>query len=98
MDSGLILPLPPGRAPGEGRKVVYGVRPEHMAPGDGIKATVNVTEPTGPDLHIYADLGGEEICAITPERLSLARGDSISFSPRLDRIHLFDAETGKAII
>jgi multiple sugar transport system ATP-binding protein len=98
MDSGIILPLPPGRAPGQGRKVVYGVRPEHMAPGTGIKATVNVTEPTGPDLHIYADLGGEEICAITPERLKLSRGDTISFSPRLDRIHLFDAETGKAII
>ncbi|MBL8893655.1 MAG: sn-glycerol-3-phosphate ABC transporter ATP-binding protein UgpC [Rhizobiales bacterium] len=98
MESGLALPLPAGRAPGQGRKVVYGVRPEHMAPGDGIKATVSVTEPTGPDLHIYADLGGEEICAITPERLKLSRGDAISFNPRLDRIHLFDAETGKAII
>ena len=100
MESGVILPLPPGRAAGEGRKVVYGVRPEHMAPGtgSGIKAIVNVTEPTGPDLHIYADLGGEEICAITPERLNLSRGDMIAFNPRLDRIHLFDAETGKAMI
>ena len=33
--------------------------------GTGIKATVSVTEPTGPEIHIYADLGGEEICAIT---------------------------------
>ena len=100
MESGVILPLPPGRAAGQGRKVVYGVRPEHMAPGTGagIKATVNVTEPTGPDLHIYADLGGEEICAITPERLNLSRGDMIAFNPHLDRIHLFDAETGKAMI
>ena len=68
-----------------------------MALGGGVTAKVNVTEPTGPDLHIYADLGGEEICAITAERLSLSRGDAIAFSPRLDRIHLFDAETGKAI-
>jgi len=97
MASGVSLPLPAGMQVGQGRKVVYGVRPEHMAPGDGVKATVNVTEPTGPDLHIYADLGGEEICAITPERLTLSRGDTIGFNPRLDRIHLFDAEPGKAL-
>jgi multiple sugar transport system ATP-binding protein len=96
--SGVTLPLPPGATTAHGRKIVYGVRPEHMALGSsGVKATVNVTEPTGPDLHIYADLGGEEICAITSERLTLSRGDTINFTPRLDRIHLFDAETGQAI-
>jgi len=98
MASGVKLPLPPGRGIDRGRKVVYGVRPEHMTLGAGVDAAVNVTEPTGPDLHIYADLGGEEICAITSERLTLSRGETISFNPRLDRVHLFDAETGKAMI
>ena len=31
----------------------------------GSKAKVVVVEPTGPEIHIYADLGGQEVCAIT---------------------------------
>ena len=42
-----------------------------MSDGEGVTATVSVTEPTGPEIHIYAELGGEEICAITDERRDL---------------------------
>ncbi len=56
-----------------------------------------VLEPTGPELHIYATLGGEEICAITQERLQLKPGDSIGLTPMNENAHLFDAETGKAL-
>ena len=31
------------------------------------------------------------------ERLDLARDDMIDLSPSLDKIHLFDAESGKAL-
>jgi multiple sugar transport system ATP-binding protein len=48
-------------------------------------------------MHIYADLGGQEVCAITSERVKLARGGDIQLNPRLDKVHLFDAETGKVI-
>jgi multiple sugar transport system ATP-binding protein len=95
--SGLSLPLPKTHKAKNGQKVVYGIRPEHLALRKGAKATVNVTEPTGPELHIYADLGGEEVCAITNERVTLARGDAIQLAPELDRVHLFDAESGVAI-
>jgi multiple sugar transport system ATP-binding protein len=97
--SGPVLPLPKDHKAKIGQKAVYGVRPEHLSPaGKGVNATVNVTEPTGPEIHIYADLGGREICAITEDRTPLARGASISLAPRLDKIHLFDAESGKAIL
>jgi multiple sugar transport system ATP-binding protein len=96
-DSGLELPLPKGHKAKTGQRVVYGIRPEHLDPGKGIKATVNVIEPTGPEMHIYADLGGEEVCAITNERVTLARGDVVGLVPELDKVHLFDAESGKAI-
>jgi multiple sugar transport system ATP-binding protein len=96
-DSGLTLPLPKGHKARSGARAVYGIRPEHLGLGKGLTATVNVIEPTGPEMHIYADLGGEEVCAITNERLAISRGTSISLAPRLDKVHLFDAESGKAI-
>jgi multiple sugar transport system ATP-binding protein len=95
---GTVLPLPAKHKAKAGQKVVYGIRPEHLKPSKkGSKAKVVVVEPTGPEIHIYADLGGQEVCAITDERLVLARDDMIDLSPKLDKIHLFDAESGKAL-
>jgi multiple sugar transport system ATP-binding protein len=96
-DSGLLLPLPASHRGRPGQSVVYGIRPEHLALGPGVAATVSVVEPTGPEMHVYADLGGEEVCAITRERVSLLRSAAIELQPRLDRVHLFDAENGKAL-
>lgn len=96
--SGTLLPLPRGHKAKPGQKVTYGIRPEHLEPGPGIAATVSVTEPTGPEIHIYADIDDEEVCAITEERVAPARGTAISLAPRLDRVHLFDTETGKALV
>jgi multiple sugar transport system ATP-binding protein len=94
---GTLLPLPPSHNAKLGQKVVYGIRPEHLAIGPGASAKVVVVEPTGPEMHIYADMGGQEVCAITQERLTLTRDEAIQLSPRLDKVHLFDAESGKAL-
>ena len=94
---GTVLPLPPVHKARAGQKVVYGIRPEHWEIGRGVKATVNVTEPTGPEMHIYAELGGQEVCAITQDRVQLKREQEIELSPRLDKIHLFDQQSGKVM-
>ncbi len=97
MSDGTVLPLPKFHKAKPGQKVVYGIRPEHLTLGKGSKAEVNVVEPTGPEMHIYAELGGQEICAITNERVALARGQHIELGPRIEKVHLFDIETGKAL-
>ena len=97
MDSGVMLPVPSGHKARPGQRVVLGIRPEHFIFGQGVKATINVTEPTGPEIHVYAELGGQEICAITSDRIGNKRGDDILLAPRLDKVHLFDAESGKAL-
>ena len=97
LSEGTILPMPKGHKAKPGQKVVYGIRPEHFTFGSGTPAKVNVTEPTGPEMHIYADMGGQEVCAITSDRTKLVRGEDIKLSPRLDKVHLFDAESGKVI-
>ena len=105
---GTILPLPPHHKAKLGQKVVYGVRPEHLKLskttqgtgilGIGTPGKVNVIEPTGPEMHIYASMGSQEVCSITNDRVSLTRDENVEFSPQLDRVHLFDAASGKVIV
>src|SRR5438128_12132322 len=61
MATGALLPLPLVHKATLSQQVVYGIRPEHLNVGGSIKAKVAVTEPTGPEIHIYAELGAEGI-------------------------------------
>jgi multiple sugar transport system ATP-binding protein len=96
---GALFPAPAVEAETLGRKVVLGLRPEHLRPtnGAGLSATINVVEPTGPETHIYAKLGDQEVCAITSERLPLRAGDTITLGFAPEHVRLFDADTGKAL-
>lgn len=93
----LRLPLA-GAAAGEGRRVVYGIRPEHLeiAPG-GIAAQVAVVEPTGSETHLVLRAAGREMVAVSRERHGFAPGDEIRLSPVPGLVHLFDAGTGERI-
>ncbi|MFN0194328.1 MAG: ABC transporter ATP-binding protein [Aestuariivirga sp.] len=96
-EGGALLPLPKSHKGKAGQKALYGIRPEHLSPGKGVTAEVSVTEPTGPEIHIYADLAGSEVCAISRERIQPSRGSKIGLAPDTSRVHLFDAATGMAI-
>lgn len=77
-----------------GRPVVYGVRPEHFTiADDGPEAEIQVVEPTGPETHLIARLGGEDITAVFKERRRFKVGDKIRLKPNPELVHLFDAET-----
>ncbi len=94
---GVKVPLPKKHRAAQGQKIAYGIRPEHLELGKGFPAVVSVTEPTGPEIHVYADAGGDEICAVIRDRVDVVRGQTIGMVPRLDKVHLFDAASGKAI-
>jgi multiple sugar transport system ATP-binding protein len=94
---GSKIDLPKGHKAQEGQDIVFGVRPEHLEVGDGFEIKVSVTEPTGPEIHIYGDMGADEICAVVRERIDLKRGQSLGLKPMDGRVHLFDAASGKVI-
>ena len=94
---GVKLPLPKNHKAKLGQKVVYGVRPEDLEVGNGFSVTISVTEPTGPEIHVYGDVDENEICAIVRQRQEFKRGSVVQFAPRLDKVHLFDEASGKAI-
>ena len=98
--NGVLLPLPADANVKPGQKLAYGVRPEHLKPsptGEGVPARVTIVEPTGPEIHIYSELGGEEVCSVTTDRLAFTPGAEIRLAPDLARIHLFDQESGKSL-
>ena len=72
-----------------------GVRPEHLViePSGGVwSGTVMHAENLGSDSYIYIDVGGTKPVIIRQEGKSDYRaGVRLSFSPKGDRYHLFDA-------
>jgi multiple sugar transport system ATP-binding protein len=95
-EDGIALPL--ASAPGytDGRPCVYGVRPEHLTlgGGDDVKAEVSVIEPTGSETQVFGKLGEQKIVGVFRERVSAEPGEILSLRPRLESVHLFDAQTG----
>ena len=94
---GTKLPLPKSHKASMGQDVIYGIRPEDLTLGKGLSAKITVTEPTGPEIHVYAELDKTEICAIIRDRKMFKRDSIIEFAPVLEKIHLFDAKTKMAI-
>ena len=60
-----------------------------------MRAEISVVEPTGSETQVFARLGGQQIVGVFRERISARPGDKLPFSPNLDAVHLFDAESGK---
>ncbi|MBZ9852294.1 sn-glycerol-3-phosphate ABC transporter ATP-binding protein UgpC [Mesorhizobium sp. CA13] len=96
--AGSLFPVAPGSAMEEGRAVVYGVRPEHLEiHADGVPAKISVVEPTGSETLVFLRFGDGEMVALFRERHDFKPGDTLKLRPRLDHIHLFDAETGRRL-
>lgn len=83
-----------------GRKVIYGARPEHLdlsSGPEGFDAVIEVVEPTGPNVQIFANVDGKRICARTNARRTFTPGQVIRLHCPEESVHLFDASTGVRI-
>ncbi len=97
-EAGTCLPVPDLAEATEGQAVVFGVRPEHLVLGaEGVVATVDVVEPTGANIEVFADIAGVDICAVFTERHLFEPGEKISLGWDLAKVHLFDKESGERI-
>src|SRR3954470_22617637 len=98
-ESGATLPLPSASPGSDGRPAIYGIRPEHLGIGgsDGLATRVSVVEPTGSETQVFAHTGGQELVAVSRERVGIEAGQSIHLVPDSGSVHLFDAETGRRL-
>jgi multiple sugar transport system ATP-binding protein len=92
------LPLPPGASAPTGKKLVYGIRPEHFAlDAAGLAAEVIVVEPMGSETQVTMRLAGAQVIGVFRERVTAQPGTTIRIAPDLAHVHLFEAETGRRI-
>jgi sn-glycerol 3-phosphate transport system ATP-binding protein len=86
-------------APGARAGTIMGIRPEHLDVGDsGWPVQVETTELLGAERLIYGRVAGEPIIVRSAENQPVPVPDSlIHVAPREDRLHWFDAGTGKRI-
>jgi multiple sugar transport system ATP-binding protein len=89
-----------------GRNVIFGLRPEDIynpdfpAPGiiaQPVDATVEVVELMGNEIFVYFKNGDHNFVARIDPRSRYQMGQSIQVVFNVDNMHLFDAETEKAI-
>jgi multiple sugar transport system ATP-binding protein len=94
----LLLPMPQRAGLVPGRRLTWGVRPEHLAlVAEGIVADVAVVEPTGSETHLILRASGQELVAVSRDRVGLRPGDRAHLRPDLAHVHLFDGDTGNRI-
>jgi multiple sugar transport system ATP-binding protein len=96
--AGLEQPLPDAvPAAVADRKVVLGVRAEHVLVGNGgaLTGTAQLTEPLGDMTLVYFDYGQKSpLVAKVGPTTALQPGTPLSFGFAADRCHLFDAGSG----
>ncbi len=90
-----LLKSAPGVQPGQW----LGIRPEHLdVTESGWQLTVEGVELLGAERLVYCLLGGERVIVRTDEHhRAPAPGSTICATPRADRIHRFDAASGKRL-
>lgn len=88
-----------------GQELVLGVRPEHIFAGSAISSTeniiattVDVIEPMGSDIILYLSKGKHNLIARMDPKFTPKLGEEFKIGIDLNKIHIFDKKTEKAVI
>jgi multiple sugar transport system ATP-binding protein len=105
--SGMSIPLPPrlrGAADSvHGKTLIAGFRPEHLDIGEAgpnqasFRATADVVEYLGNDELLHLSLEGHDLVAVVSSAHVVHPGDNLTLNLSLDKLHLFDSDSGDAI-
>lgn len=88
------------------RKVVMGVRAEHVilqpnSAGEPMpgwhRGMVSMSEVTGADLYVYAELGEETVIGRVMPDEEYGRHEVVLVGFQMDKVHFFDQETGVSL-
>lgn len=106
----LVLPEAKGKTVVEkgylGKEVSIGIRPENVyncsetnktGLGNEIEAAINVYELLGSEVYLYFNVEGFPMIAVESAETKARVGDNIKFRFDMERVHVFDNETGLII-
>ena len=92
---GATLPLPASANLAQGRKIVYGIRPQHIGLADnGVAAEVVLVEPTGDAQEVLLRIVTTDISIVLSEAAPLQPGQKVTLGFDSAKVLLFDKETG----
>ncbi len=83
----------------DGEKVTLGIRPEHVvmtSEETGMKASVELIEPTGFGIILHLSLHGLPFKIFTLDRAALTAGPDVNVSFPAQHVHVFDAKGDRA--
>jgi multiple sugar transport system ATP-binding protein len=91
----------------DGQAVTLGIRPDDLTPeGHGIHDSgegamlalpIDISELLGTETLLYTQLAGQEIQGKMLDPRDVAVGEILNFRVALDKVHLFDAQTGRSV-
>jgi multiple sugar transport system ATP-binding protein len=91
-----------------GKSVYFGIRPEDVHDANfvargvdesaRIPANVNLTEAMGSEVYAYVENGGKEFIGRLDPRTTARTGHTLDIVLDMDKMHLFDRETEKALV
>jgi len=104
----LSMPQPASKALAtyQGKKVMLGVRPEHLAMAEGsataartstVRLHLDAVEPMGNEIVLHGRAGAYDITARVAPRQVPEPGDEVGLVVDLSQLHFFDATTESAI-
>ena len=83
---------------GTRRKVVAGIRPHKIRLGSGpFSAKVVSNQWLGDQSHVAAEVAGKLLVGVSPTRIRAKIGETIAYEVAPQDLHLFDAESGRAL-
>ena len=109
--AGQTIELPPAKAKKvidggyAGKTVTFGIRPEDVDDSEMVvstskavfESTINVYELLGAEVYLYFDLAQFPVTARVDSRTTARPGDKVKFAFNVEKIHVFDKETGVTI-
>ena len=95
VSSSLTIPLPRPPRPGP---IVLGIRPEHIGVGAGTQFSLDLVEPIGNEMFVYARAGETQVVArVAPRELPpIGAPIALQFDPA--HLHFFDSVSGERIL
>jgi len=98
------IPLPTryreAATPKTGKTLIAGFRPEHLDIGEGgagsgsFRARADVVEFLGNEEQLHVSAAGQDVVAVVDSAHRVRPGDIVNLVLPLDKLHLFDGETG----
>lgn len=98
LSDGTEMPLKSPLDMPEGTDITYGIRPQHIAVVEsGISGEVLVVEPTGEDQNLVVHISGQDISVVAHGPHTFSVGEKLNLQIDVEKVLLFDAETGLRI-